>query len=290
MATPQPLGFDPVTHNTEWEPVIQDFDGVEMALVPAGCFMMGTPEEEIVGTIDLCETYYGECFREWFEGETPQHEVCFEEPYWIDVYEVTNTEFAAFLKSQGDQTENGATFFDASSRHAHIHERVHGWSIDNGNGNHPAIEVTWYGASAYCEWLGAHLPTEAEWEYATRGPDGLIYPWGNQFIADYVVWGENSGRQTAEVGSRPEGISWVGVYDMSGNVSEWVTDWYDANYYSTLSDAVINPQGPNIGIARVVRGGSSHTVTPTGLRGTYRIYIHPTDSYDTLGFRCARDY
>jgi formylglycine-generating enzyme required for sulfatase activity len=228
--TPLPIGFAPVTRNADWEPVIQDFNGVEMALVPAGCFMMG--------------------------NEQPVHEVCFEEPFWIDVYEVTNGQFGS-----------------AASDCTH-------WSSSD---NQPRICVDWRDATAHCESRGARLPTEAEWEYAARGPDGLVYPWGNEFIADNVVYGDNSGGHTASVGSRPGDVSWVGAYDMSGNAWEWVADWYG----TYPSEAQVNPTGPGSGQYRVLRGGSWGDHSSYSLRGANRLRHPPVDPAPDHGFRCA---
>jgi serine/threonine protein kinase/formylglycine-generating enzyme required for sulfatase activity len=207
------LSGDPVTRNADWTPVTQTFDGVEMALVPAGCFMMGE------------------------EGDSEQ---CFDAPFWVDVYEVTNAQYGSSGQWAGD--------------------------------NQPRETVSWYDAAAHCEARGARLPTEAEWEYAARGPDGLLYPWGNEFIADNVVYSDNSGGQTADVGSRPGGVSWVGAYDMSGNVREWTSSLFGGGDY------------------RVGRGGSwfdSVDLVNTTDRSSHD---HPIDTSTHGGFRCARDY
>ena len=132
-----------------------------MVLVPVGCFMMGSSD----GKAD----------------EAPVHEVCFDAPFWIDVYEVTNAQFGTSGQFDGD--------------------------------DRPREMMNWQRALAYCQSRGARLPTEAEWEYAARGPDSLIYPWGNAFIADNVVYFLNSENRTWDVGSRPQGVSWVGAYD-----------------------------------------------------------------------------
>jgi formylglycine-generating enzyme required for sulfatase activity len=248
-----PLGLQPVTRNADWEPIIQDVDGVQMARVPAGCFMMGSES----GGSD----------------EQPVHEVCFEEPFWIDVYEVTNAQYGSSGEWSGDDL--------------------------------PREEVDWFDAADHCESRGARLPTEAEWEYAARGPDGLVYPWGNAFDCrmgnfddeteydSYVIEGGEGCDGfvgTAPVGSFPGGVSWVGAYDLSGNVWEWVADWYDDGYYGTLPDPATNPQGPSSGDYRVLRGGSWNLNYTHLLRGADRNRYYPSIESYSLGFRCALSY
>jgi formylglycine-generating enzyme required for sulfatase activity len=240
--------FLPGDSNASWMPVIREFEGVEMALVPAGCFVMGSDAGEI--------------------DESPLHRVCFDEPFWMDRYEVTNAQFAAF---EGQAAEASYEKDD----------------------NRPRENVTWPEASTFCERRESRLPTEAEWEYAARGSEGWVYPWGDRFVADHSVYGRNSGNQTAGVGSKPGGASWVGVLDLSGNVWEWVADWYDGTYYAALADAVVNPAGPSSGNARVLRGGSYFDVDygfgyDFLLRESFRTWSSPVSRLSSLGFRCAR--
>ncbi len=208
---------------------------VEMVLVPAGCFMMGSEDDD--------------------DDETPVHEQCFDEPFWIDRYEVTNEQYGSLgclnYSSEPDQPSNC---------------------------------VDWFEAKAHCESWGARLPTEAEWEYTARGPDNLVYPWGNDFVAGNVVYMGNSS-QTAEVGSRPGGMSWVGAYDMSGNVWEWVSTIYQDYPYSADDGRESN----NDTSARVVRG-ESFLSTVSSLRATNRRDWYPAYGNELRGFRCARDY
>jgi len=246
-----------VTRNADWTPTTEVINGVEMALVPAGCFQMGSTEDEIDDAFELCETYRGNCDRAWFEDEAPPHEVCFEEPFWIDVTAVTNEAFGSV-----------------------------GCEEDSSGPDQPRNCVTWINALAHCEARGARLPTEAEWEYAARGPDGLIYPWGNDFVADNVVYEGNSSGQTANVGSRPGGVSWVGALDMSGNVLEWVNDWYLETYYGLLVDGAVNPQGPGSVYGRVLRGGWWYADS-YNLRAANRDVGIPDGGLILNGFRCA---
>lgn len=196
-------------------------------------------------------------------AEQPIHEVCFEEPFWIDVYEVTNAQF-------GSAASNCMQ-----------------WSSSDGQ---PHICVNWYQSIEHCEARGARLPTEAEWEYTARGPDGLVYTWGNEFIADHAVYGGNTRGQAANVGSRPSGASWIGVHDLSGSVWEWVADRYNPDYYATLSAPATNPQGPDTGDYQVLRGGSWCDNQTAALRGAARDGNAPIFQDGCVGFRCALSY
>jgi formylglycine-generating enzyme required for sulfatase activity len=241
-----------VTVNDEWDPVIATIHEVEMALVPAGCFEMGSTEEQV----DYAMEIYGSgAQRSWFENEQPAHEVCFEEPFWIDVYEVTNAQYGSSGSRAGD--------------------------------NLPRETINWFDAVAHCEARGARLPTEAEWEYVARGPDGLIFPWGDIWVGTNAIWATSS---PAIVGSKPEGVSWVGAYDLSGNVWEWVNDWFNEEYYATLVEGEVNPQGPINGSFRVFRGGALNIRTSHHLRAAYRPRDTPYSEMNSLGFRCALPY
>ncbi len=224
-----------ITRNDDWTLEVREFEGVEMVLVPAGCFMMGSEDGE--------------------DNEAPVHEQCVDEPFWIDRYEVTNEQYG----SSGE------------------------WSGDN----LPRDSVSWFDATAHCESRGARLPTESEWEYAARGPDSLIYPWGNGFVEDNVVYRSNSGNKTIEVGNRPGGVSWVGAYDMSGNVWEWISS-LDEDYPYNASDGRERDTEDNTDVRRVFRGGSWADFSPAGLRAAYRGMHSPGGSSSYGGFRCAR--
>jgi formylglycine-generating enzyme required for sulfatase activity len=239
------MAAEGVTRNADWQPYIEEIDGVKMALVPAGCFMMGSTDEQLKNACDEVKgtAYAKKCNRSGFDDEQPTHRVCFDKPFWIDVYEVTQAQFARF----------GGTAVQAST-----------FTGDD----LPRENVDRAEAEAFCQQRGGRLLTEAEWEYAARGPDGLIYPWGNAFMADNAVISSNSDGRTWEVGSKPGGMSWIGALDLSGNVWEWVSDWYSQTYYGRLADGAVNPTGPDSGEFscsvcrehdfRVMRGGSWH--------------------------------
>ena len=191
--------------------------------------------------------------------EKPVNQQCFTEPFWIDKYEVTQEQFAAL---GGQKAEDN--YFKGD--------------------NLPVETITWTEARDYCKLRGGRLPTEAEWEYAARGPDNLVYPWGNEFVADNVVYAENSDDKTANVGSRPAGVSWVGALDLSGNVWEWTLSEYKDYPYDAndgRNDATTN-------VNRVLRGGSWNYTNSSNLRGAYRVNFDPLYSNFKIGFRCSR--
>lgn len=201
------------------------------------------------------------------------HEVVLD-AFWIDRTEVRNAQFAVFVEDTGygttaEEQGSGWAFVDDGWEDKAgtdwRHPRGPASDLD-GLADHPVVLVSWEDADAYCDWAEARLPTEAEWEYAVRGPEGLIYPWGDEFegekanycnancpksFADGEV--DDGYALTAPAGSFAAGASWAGALDMAGNVFEWVNDWYDDDHYATLPRR--NPQGPDSGDDKVLRGG-----------------------------------
>lgn len=254
-ATPGPtyeiVATTPVEHNEMWTPYTQLFDDVEMVLVPPGCFVMGSDEEQIAFAEALPGGAVG-----WANHERPANEVCFDGPYWLDRYEVTNAQFAAF-----DGQANLPSYQQ--------------------DDDYPRDRVSWYEARDFCDVRGVRLPTEAEWEYAARGPDGLIYPWGNTYIEDYVV---ADGSETEPVNSHPEGISWVGAYHLSGNLWEWTGTIFGKYPYEENQDTDDESKE-----RWSIRGGAWWD-SPFLVRSANRHRILPNNAFEDMGFRCARDF
>jgi formylglycine-generating enzyme required for sulfatase activity len=246
-----------VQRNTDWQPLIRNVQGVQMALVPAGCFMMGSTEQQLLEAQKWCDRFNGVfgC-REDFSIEQPSHQVCIKNPFWMDVVEISNGAYG------------GAAETDISP---YPYYRDAGW---------PRETVTWQEAKAFCLQRGSRLPTEAEWEYAARGPDNLIYPWGNEFDPAMVNW--HSGHPY-DAGIKHEWVSWVGVYDMAGSIDEWVADWYGP--YS--EEAKNNPTGPVEGELHIARGGHWFSRVAHFWRTTSRALYDPGYASSTVGFRCV---
>lgn len=272
--------------------------GIPMILVPTGSFRMGSTDEDITAAYSQCEVIMEAsgateqediCPYQEFEAEGPAHEVGLDS-YYIDLYEVTNEQYAGFLNEVENQMEGGALWLEADDEEVRLHRSAGTWTPLPGYGDHPVTEVTWYGAQAYCNWRGGRLPTEAEWEKAARwNPEtGEVtrYPWGDQPPNDALANFAGGIRKTVSVGSFPVGASLLGVYDMAGNVFEWVQDWFSPDYYKL--DAVLNPQGPVDGTEKVVRGGSWGDFSFI-LRAANRGHALPKAAFNFVGFRCVKD-
>ena len=212
-------------------------DGSPLVLVPGGEFRMGADDE-----LDDLSGHW--------ESSRPAHPVRITRDFWIAKCEVTCAQFAAFLTAYGSET-------DASGNRL-LRMEDGGCRIDRADGVYraqpgweqcPVAGVTWYGAEAYCAHYGLSLPTEAEWEYAARGPQSRDYPWGSGWDAARIA---ASG--ALPVGSLPEGAGWCGALDMTGGVWEWCRDWFAADYYA--ASPLEDPTGPGSGSLSVLRGGS----------------------------------
>jgi formylglycine-generating enzyme required for sulfatase activity len=265
-----------------------------MVYVPGGEFTMGSTDEEVDEALRLCNEYQGDQERDFFYDEQPAHTVALD-GFWLDKTEVTNEHLAAFLNEEGNQTEGEVTWLDLESEYCLIEHVGDEYRPKSGYADHPVVEVSWYGAAAYCQWAGARLLTEAEWEYAARGPEGFIFPWGDEFdgtrlnycdASCELDWADESFddgyARTAPVGSYPEGASWCGALDLAGNVWEWTADWY-GEYPSGRQE---NPTGPSTGERRVVRGGEWGCYWYVALTA-FRRGVQPDIRHIYFGFRCA---
>jgi formylglycine-generating enzyme required for sulfatase activity len=234
-------------------------DGYEMVLVPAGKALVGDPP---------------------FEVNLPD--------YYLGLYCVTNVQYAAFL-SAAQPSDGDLEKWVLLDSDCHVVRSDSGYGVDDeeGYGDHPVVQVSWYGAEAYCEWAGLRLPSELEWEKGARGTEGEVYPWGNEWKAEYCRHAGNRGSErTCRVWEYPDGVSVWGCYNMSGNVWEWCADCYDAGVYKSYATGDLTP--PSTGSSRVVRGGSWRSDFPWFFRAAYRIYNGPSNRYGYPGFRCAR--
>lgn len=293
--TPTPLP-SPTPLPTEIEK-----DGGLMRLVSGGFFQMGAASDDLMTE---CQQHVSNCRLDWFTPSEPQHAVLVG-AYYLDVYEVTNERFSRFLNSQGGDVSNsclGQPCLDtAESRIAVQPDGTYAASSDVAR--RPATGVTWYGAAAFCAWHDARLPTEAEWEKAARWDDAAavarLYPWGDTFDgrrlsfcdancdAPQANMAYNDGYgATAPVGTYEDGRSPSGLYDMAGNVWEWVADWYAPDYYGQSPGAA--PTGPLEGEEKVVRGGSWFD-TAYFTMPAVRFPSAPGNADGTIGFRCAAD-
>lgn len=252
-----------------------DPKGIEQIWVPAGSFLMGTDDASIQKLTDLNppSLVLGE-----FPNEQPQHQVRITAGYWIDKYEVTNKAFQAFVADGGYKnkdlwSESGLEWL--SNQHI---DQLPRYCLGNMPDN-PVACVTWYEAEAYSTWRGGRLPTEAEWEYAARGPQSSVYPWGNEFDSSRCNLIDSKGLKP--VGSYPTGASWIGALDMAGNVMEWVHDWFGS--YST--GPIENPTGPSTGTVKVEKGGWWGGTLFVS-RSAYRHFEDPPEYGDFhIGFR-----
>jgi serine/threonine-protein kinase len=230
------------------------------------------------------------------EDEQPVHPVYLDD-FWIDRYEVTNELFARFVAETGYQTEAerlGWGWVSMGSEWAEVegadwhHPRGPDSSIE-GKMDHPVVLVSWNDADAYCRWAGKRLPSEAQWEKAARGSSdsefGQRYGWGDEFDSAKANTKELGLGDTTPVGHfSPQGDSPFGLSDMTGNVWEWVADWYAGDYYSQAPSA--NPSGPITGTYKVLRGGS-WLFDEVYARTAFRYNVRPDYTYDFAGFRCS---
>ena len=235
-----------------------------MIWIPAGSFRMGSSDAELAAVKEICarDSLSWPCPD--FKEEQPQRSVQVN-GFWIDRNQVSNSDFERFVKDTGYQTQNWPQHYTS------------------GKEKHPVVGVSWNDASAYCQWAGKRLPTEAEWEKAARGTETYLWPWGDFWDSARLNSIESGINGTSAVGSRGGelGQSPYGLNDMAGNVWEWTADWW--GWYE-------NPHRPpdsNQGWGKVIRGGSWRK-WGYETRTTFRGYADPNGYSDDIGFRCAK--
>lgn len=239
---------------TPTPPASPSTDEAEMIYIPAGEFTMGDDgnyDTKPVRRINL-PTFY------------------------IDKYEVTNKRYKRFIDATGHKVP--------WSQDAAAAPYMWDWQkrmYPEGKGDDPVVLVSWEDAKAFCAWAGKSLPNEAQWEKAARGANGSIYPWGATWADGKANTSESRVRQTAPCGTFKEDVSPYGVYDMAGNVSEWVEEWFAPYPGNPLLSYVEKEK------YRVLRGGSwdyAHSIA----NGHHRQYATPQSQMTAIGFRCVK--
>jgi len=229
---------------------ISKLDGMVQLFVPAGVFQMGT----------------GSVIK---NSDSPQHRV-YLNAYWIDRVEVSNAMYLKCIKAGGC----GELVSDNTEYKNWIYR------------DHPLVYADWFQATQYCQWTGRRLPTEAEWEKAARGTDGRDYPWGAEHPNPYLAnFSGSMINEAVSVYRYPLGASPYGALNMSGNVREWVNDWFDPMYYR--NSPAKNPQGPHQGSERALRSGS-YNEDEIQVTATNRLNHEPQSAGLNRGFRCAQ--
>ena len=254
-----------------------DAKGVAQVWVPPGTFVMGSDPASIAAVQAQSPPAF---VASELPSEEPPHSVTLTVGYWLDRREVTNARFAEFVADGG--YTNQALWSTSGWAWLAVHDKTKlPVTCSPNDPELPRVCVTWFEADAYARWRGGRLPTEAEWEYAARGPEAKIYPWGNEF--DPTLANVVGSTSAVVVGSFPAGASWVGAEDMAGNAMEWVADWLDIHYYAT--SPAVDPTGPAAGKIKVERGGWWGS-NPFVARAAYRHYEDPPTYQDHhIGFR-----
>jgi len=263
VPTAEPLPTGPPVGASPGQTWRRPADGTTMVYVPAGEFEMGSNDP-------------------YYNNEHPPHRVGLD-AFWLDQTEVTNGQYQACEQAGACKPPDSESSFTRSLYYdQEAYEEF------------PVVHVNWYRAVAYCQWVGGRLPTEEEWEYAARGPESRWFPWGDAPDPARLNYcdarcplphadpsGDDGYADTAPVGSYPAGASWCGALDLVGNVWEWVWDWYGF-YPAEENPDWLAPEMQN----RVIRGGAWDT-NADHARCTFRNWYNPTESHDSIGFRCA---
>jgi len=256
-----------------------------MRVITAGPFVMGSTQEDIASAVRMHKD--GGSFA--LLHESPQFEA-WTPGFSIGVFAVSNAQFARFLSAIRPSAGQLASWVQRLERIAVPAGTRRRYEATAGFEQHPAVNISWYGAAAYCNWAGLRLPTEIEWERAARGTDDRVFPWGNDWRPDALRWyeGRSPDETTAPVDAFVEGSSPDGIVQMAGNVEEWCSDRYQSSVYARYALADLSP--PRQGHGRVVRGGTCLMRTPIEFRCAMRRMNSPAlVNILHTGIRCACD-
>ncbi len=290
--------------------VLKNSIGMDMVRIPAGDYMMGSLRQEMDWVRLTFKSIWRDGHKQWFQDELPLHPVRITKAFYMSATEVTVGQFREFVRSSGYKTEaekgdGGMVWSYEESRWTPRKGMAWNsapWRISD---DQPVVFVSWNDAQAFCRWLGRkekrtyRLPTEAEWEMACRGGAAWVrFPWGNKLPGDRDTnFGDGSPKLPESLTTVNDGYEFVspvgvyppnafGLYDMAGNVMEWVQDFYGRNYYdgSPLED----PKGPDVGTSRVNKGGNWFA-SPADGRCAFRGFSGPEMSFWNLGFRVVME-
>jgi formylglycine-generating enzyme required for sulfatase activity len=207
--------------------------------------------------------------------------------FYMALHLVTNAQYARFLNNTRP-AENELEEWISLNKNCFIRESGNAFECYGDKDDHPVVNVSWFGAEAYCKWAGLRLPSELEWEKAARGTDGRVYPWGNEWEGRRCRWADNQGQETTcSVWSYPEGCSPYGLYQPAGNVWEWCADCRDSDAYNRYKIGDLKPLPE--GNFRVLRGGSwgNYATSFFQAAGRHNLSV-PDNRTNNGGFRCSR--
>ena len=246
---------------------------IEFVLVPAGVFEMGSTKEEAFAAFKDANLRSAMLEDHVFVAEGPKHTI-YLDAYYISKYELTNAQYRAFVNETGRKPP-----IDPDTKQSL-------WETpDFSHPDQPVVGVNWFDALAFCKWLGAELPTEAQWEKAARGPGRQKYPWGSAFPSRKMAAFSKYVPSPCRIGSYPKNVSPYGAMDMAGNVFEWCRDEYDAGFYRrSPHENPVNAGRLNRTSERSIRGGAYDYGTPF-LRSALRMRLPAHVSFRNLGFR-----
>jgi formylglycine-generating enzyme required for sulfatase activity len=267
---PLPLRAHFLNEGRRWEFKTRiDQKGVAQVWIPAGCLEMGSGlPEDLSARAD----------------ETPRHTVCISGGFWMDRFEATNESFSQFTREGGYRDRR---YWSEEGWRVHRDRPNPHWLPRGFEGpRQPRVKISWYEAEAYAAWRGGRIPTEAQWEWAARGPDSRRYPWGESFRDGLSNMDRLDLRSTRPAGSYPDGRSWCGAEDMAGNVAEWVADGYDPAAYHKAP--LLDPFTPPEGLVRILRGGAWGGIaggSPADLRSARRLGFGAGHRKNSVGAR-----